>query len=434
MNDTICAIATPVGTGGIGIVRVSGAEAKDIALNLLGSCPEPRIAELSSFRDAQNEAIDTGIAIFFKGPNSYTGEDVLELHGHGGVVVQQLVCQRVQELGARMADPGEFTQRAYLNNRIDLAQAEAVADLINASSAEAARASTRSLSGLFSKEVHALDENILKVRMYVEAAIDFADEDIDFLSDQTLRERVEGTRTQLHTLLSRTRKGAVLHQGLTVVIAGAPNVGKSSLLNALLNEDRAIVTEVAGTTRDTLSETIHIHGMPVRLIDTAGLHESEDRIEGEGMARAQAAMQHADLILWVTEDGAVQHPSELPSQHLIVLNKCDLTNNEPGLVNDNSVRISALRKTGLDELRVLLAQVSGHRLSDDAFAGRPRHISALESVELNLQNVEEHLSSSLGELVAEELRAAHIKLGEIVGETSTEDLLGEIFSNFCIGK
>lgn len=423
-----------MGTGGIGIVRVSGPEAKQIAHRLLGRPPNPRIAEYGSFRDEKNEPIDSGITLFFEGPNSYTGEDVLELHGHGGVLVQQLVCERVRELGARMAEPGEFTQRAYLNNRIDLTQAEAVADLINASSAEAARASSRSLSGLFSKEVHLLDENILKVRTYVEAAIDFADEDIDFLSDQALQQLVDATRAQLSSLLIRTREGAVLHQGLTVVIAGVPNVGKSSLLNALLNEDRAIVTELAGTTRDTLSETIHILGMPVRLIDTAGLHQSDDRIEEEGIARAQSAIEKADLILWVTEDEDVKHPSELPTKHVMVLNKCDRTSNKPGLVSADTVRISALHKTGLKELRDMVAQIAGHRLSDDAFAGRPRHISALEAVSQHLQKVEEFLANSVGELVAEELRQAHQQLGEIVGETSTEHLLGEIFSNFCIGK
>lgn len=423
-----------MGTGGIGIVRVSGPEAKHIAHSLLGRHPKPRKAEYGSFRDEKNDVIDAGIVLFFEGPNSYTGEDVLELHGHGGVVVQQLVCARVQELGARLAEPGEFTQRAYLNDRIDLAQAEAVADLINASSAEAAKASSRSLSGLFSKEVHELDLNILKVRTYVEAAIDFAAEDIDFLSDQALKQQVEATRTQLSLLLTRTREGAVLQQGLTVVIAGAPNVGKSSLLNALLNEDRAIVTEVAGTTRDTLSEKIHIQGMPVRLIDTAGLHDSADRIEGEGIARAQSAMEHADLILWVTEDSEVKHPRNLPARHLLVLNKCDLTNNEPGLVSDQIVRISALRRTGLTELRNMVAEVAGHRPSDHAFAGRQRHISALEAVGHHLQTVDEFLASGTGELVAEELRGAHEKLGEIVGETNTEDLLGEIFATFCIGK
>ena len=423
-----------MGTGGIGIVRVSGTEAKEIAYKILGRCPKPRFAEFAWFRDENDEAIDSGIAIFFEGPHSYTGEDILELHGHGGVVVQQLVCQRVQQLGARIAEPGEFTQRAFLNNRIDLAQAEAVADLINASSAEAAKASSRSLSGVFSKAVHALDERILKVRMYVEAAIDFADEDIDFLSNQELKQQVEVTHSELDSLLTRTRDGAVLHQGLTAVIAGPPNVGKSSLLNALLNQDRAIVTEVAGTTRDTLSETVHVHGMPVRLIDTAGLHESADRIESEGIARTRNALQHADVVLWVTEDDEIQDSYDLPAHHLKVLNKCDLSNNSPGFVNDTTVRISALFKTGLNELRELLASFAGHRLSDDAFAGRPRHIAALEEVKNHLLLVEEFLASNTGELVAEELRQAHAKLGEIVGETSTEDLLGEIFSKFCIGK
>ena len=434
MNDTICAIATPVGTGGIGIVRVSGARTKEIALKLLGRQLRIRTAEFCRFRDEHDETIDSGIAIFFEGPNSFTGEDVLELHGHGGIVVQQLVCQRVQQLGARIAEPGEFTQRAYLNNRIDLAQAEAVADLINASSAEAAKASSRSLEGVFSKEVHALDENILKIRTYVEAAIDFADEEIDFLSDQALKEQVYSACSQLRSLLARTREGMVLHQGLSVVIAGAPNVGKSSLLNALLNEDRAIVTEVAGTTRDTLSETIHVHGMPVKLMDTAGLRQSFDRIEGEGIVRARNALQHADLILWVTEDGEMQEPAELPAQHVTVLNKCDLTKNESGMVNESTVRISALNQTGLNELRELIACAAGHRPSDNAFAGRPRHVKALEAVDQHLQKVTEFLASGMGELVAEELRQAHAKLGEIVGETSSDDLLGEIFSKFCIGK
>lgn len=423
-----------MGTGGIGIVRVSGPKAKHIAHSILGRVPQPRIADFGCFRDANNELIDSGIALYFEGPNSYTGEDVLELHGHGGVVVQQLVCQRVQELGARIANPGEFTQRAFLNDRLDLTQAEAVADLINASSVEAAKASSRSLSGLFSKEVHALDQHILKVRTYVEAAIDFTDEDIDFLSNRALMQQVETTRTQLNVLLTRTREGAALHHGLTVVIAGVPNVGKSSLLNALLNEDRAIVTEVAGTTRDTLSETIHLHGMPVRLIDTAGIHESTDRIEGEGIARAQSAIERADLILWVTEDSNVQQPGELTVPHLLVLNKCDLTNNSAGLINDTTVRISALQRAGLNELRKLISEKAGHRVSDDAFAGRPRHISALAAVELHLQEVEELLKTGMGELVAEELREAHRLLGELVGETSSEDLLGEIFSKFCIGK
>ncbi len=423
-----------MGTGGIGIVRVSGPKAKHIAHSILGRVPQPRIADFGWFRDANNELIDSGIALYFEGPNSYTGEDVLELHGHGGVVVQQLVCRRVQELGARIANPGEFTQRAFLNDRLDLTQAEAVADLINASSVEAAKASSRSLSGLFSKEVHALDQHILKVRTYVEAAIDFTDEDIDFLSSRALMQQVETTRTQLNVLLTRTREGAALHHGLTVVIAGAPNVGKSSLLNALLNEDRAIVTEVAGTTRDTLSETIHLHGMPVRLIDTAGIHESADRIEGEGIARAQSAIEHADLILWVTEDSNVQQPGELTVPHVLVLNKCDLTNNSAGLINDTSVRVSALQRAGLNELRKLIAEKAGHRVSDDAFAGRPRHISALAAIDLHLQEVEELLKTGMGELVAEELREAHRLLGELVGETSSEDLLGEIFSKFCIGK
>ena len=434
MNDTICAIATPVGTGGIGIVRVSGPYVQKIAKEVLGRCPEPRRAEYCEFRSDSGEIIDTGIALYFVGPHSFTGEDVLELQGHGGPVVQELVCTRVQEIGARLARPGEFTERAFLNDRIDLAQAEAVADLINASSAQAAKASARSLTGEFSREVIAIDQAILELRVYVEGAIDFAEEEIDFLADESVRHRASTICDRLRELLRRTELGATLQRGLRVVIAGAPNVGKSSLLNGLLNTDRAIVTDIAGTTRDTLDATIHIDGLPVHLTDTAGIHASQHRIEEVGIERAKSAIDQSDLVLWVVEDEE-QGPIEVPPcEHVVVRNKCDLTRRPAGFVNERTLRVSALNGTGLDAIRECLVRIAGYQVGDDAFAGRPRHITALRAALESMKCAVSELQARSGEIGAEELRSAHSHLGEVVGETSTDDLLGEIFSRFCIGK
>lgn len=434
MNDTICAIATPLGTGGIGIVRVSGPAVVGIAQEILGRCPEPRTAEYRDFREANGEHIDSGIALYFPGPNSFTGEDVLELQGHGGRVVQELVCKRVQELGARLARPGEFTERAFLEGRLDLAQAEAVADLINANSVHAARASARSLSGDFSKEVLTIDRDVLELRTYIEGAIDFAEEEIDFLEDEALIQRTSTVRQRLEILLKRTELGATMQNGLRAVIAGPPNVGKSSLLNALLSEDRAIVTDIAGTTRDTLDATINIDGLPVHLIDTAGLHQSDDPIEEAGMIRTKMAMEHADVTLWVVDDREPD-AAEIPNTNCVVVrNKCDLTEQRPGSVNETTVRVSALYAKGLDSIRESLVESAGYQITNDAFAGRPRHVAALRGALEGIQRAVSSLESKSGEVVAEELRDVHNQLGEIVGETTTDDLLGEIFSRFCIGK
>ncbi|MCY3885472.1 MAG: tRNA uridine-5-carboxymethylaminomethyl(34) synthesis GTPase MnmE [Gammaproteobacteria bacterium] len=434
MNDTICAVATPLGSGGIGIVRVSGSNVVHIAQQIFGRCPEPRIAEYGDFRAADGECIDSGIALFFPKPNSFTGEDVLELQGHGGRVVQELVCERVQELGARIARPGEFTERAFLEGRLDLAQAEAVADLINASSKQAAHAAARSLSGEFSREVLAIDREVLELRMYVEGSIDFVDEEIEFLDVKTLVQRAANIEEQLQSLLRRTELGATIQNGLSVVIAGPPNVGKSSLLNALLNEDRAIVTNVAGTTRDTLDATINLNGLPVKFVDTAGMHESNDPIEEAGIERAKLAMKHADVTLWVVDDRVEDAPDSPNCDDLVVRNKCDLTGLSPGSVNDRTVRTSAIHGKGLSAIHEFLVKSAGYQVNDDAFAGRPRHLASLRQALDRLQQAILSLKAKSGDIVAEDLRHVHIHLGEIVGETTTDDLLGEIFSRFCIGK
>lgn len=407
---------------------------RKIAEQVFGTCPQPRQASFGHFRDSTGEPIDSGVALYFAAPNSFTGEDVLELQGHGGPVVQRLVCERVQELGARLARPGEFTERAFLNGRMDLAQAEAVADLISASTAQAAKASARSLAGEFSREVLAIDKEVLDLRVFVEGAIDFADEEIDFLADESLIQRADSVHRRIEELLRRTELGAAIQQGLRVVIAGPPNVGKSSLLNALLNADRAIVTPVAGTTRDTLEGTIHLDGLPVHLTDTAGIHDSDDPIEEAGMTRARQAMDLADFVLWVVDDCESQGSVALSCEHVVVRNKCDLTGNAPGRVDATTVRTSALQLEGLDEVRECLKRFAGYQESDDAFAGRPRHVAALKKALQSASRTLSELEQSTGEVAAEELRNVHRFLGEVVGQTTTENLLGEIFSRFCIGK
>lgn len=405
-----------------------------IAEQVFGKCPHPRQASFGQFRDSKGEPIDSGVALYFAAPNSFTGEDVLELQGHGGPVVQRLLCERVQELGARLARPGEFTERAFLNGRMDLAQAEAVADLISASTAKAAKASARSLTGQFSREVLAIDKEVLELRVFVEGAIDFAEEEIDFLADESLIQRADSVQRRIEELLRRTETGAAMQQGLRVVIAGAPNVGKSSLLNALLNADRAIVSEVAGTTRDTLEGIIHLDGLPVHLTDTAGIHDSDDPIEEAGMLRTRQAMDLADFVLWVVDDCETQESAALSCEHAVVRNKCDLTGNTPGCVDGRTVRTSALHREGLDAIRDCLKQYAGFQASDDAFAGRPRHVAALRNALQSMDLVLSEFEQRAGEVAAEELRNVHRFLGEVVGQTTTDDLLGEIFSRFCIGK
>ena len=436
MSETICAVATPPGRGGIGIVRISGPTCRDVAQALLGEVPSPRIATHADFRAADGEILDTGIALYFPAPASYTGEDVLELQGHGSPIALDRVVSHILEQDVRLANPGEFTERAFRNDKLDLAQAEAVADLIASASAEAARAATRSLSGEFSRRVQALDQGVLTLRVYIESAIDFAEEEIDFLGDREQSERLTAMQALVEELIERSNAGLTMQIGLDVAIAGHPNVGKSSLLNQLLGEDRAIVTSTAGTTRDTLHGELSIDGLPVRLTDTAGLRASDDPIEVMGMKRAEAALAKADCVLWVVDDAdeSGQPPAAYLDKTLVVRNKCDLTGTAPGSLDEETFRTCALTGAGLTELREGLKNVAGFRSGIDAFAGRPRHIASLKRAQAALLTAARELADREGELVAENLRVAHECLGEIVGATTSDDLLGEIFATFCIGK
>ena len=402
----------------------------------MGRVPNPREATVAEFRSAGGELLDTGLALFFPGPASYTGEDVLELHAHGSPITLERLVDCVMASGARMAHPGEFTERAFRNDKLDLTQAEAVADLIASGSAEAARAATRSLSGEFSRAIHRLDEQILKLRVFVESAIDFAEEEIEFLGASEQETALQSMTMLVDELLERSDAGLTLQIGLDVAITGPPNVGKSSLLNQLLGEDRAIVTDIAGTTRDVLHGELTIDGMPVRLTDTAGLHASDDPIEAIGMERAETALAKADCILWVVDDaGALDTlPPRFPDRALVVRNKCDLTNNRPGKADTRTYRTCALSGAGLNQLREALKEFAGYRTGIDAFAGRPRHIVALKHVRNELMMAIDAFKIKQGELVAENLRMAHEHLGEIVGLTTSDDLLGKIFATFCIGK
>jgi tRNA modification GTPase len=446
-TDTIAAIATPAGQGGVGIVRVSGPDVPALARQLLGLLPQVRRAEVHDFLESDGSLIDTGLVLYFAAPASFTGEHVLELQGHGGPVVLDLLLQRVFSLGARPACPGEFSERAFLNDKLDLAQAEAIADLIESNTARAARAAVRSLHGEFSEQVHALTDTLTRVRMYVEAAIDFPEEEIDFLSDATLQQMLAGLQADFADLLQAAQQGRLLRDGMTLVIAGRPNAGKSSLLNVLSGRDAAIVTEVPGTTRDVLREHIQIDGLPLHIIDTAGLRDSDDPVEQAGMQRARKALENADRVLLViddqsgfsSDDAAIL--DELPAgvPHTQIYNKIDLTGREPGVhVHDDSreVALSAQTGAGLDELRAHLKHSVGYSdQGDGGFSARGRHLDALlrarEHVAAGKQQLE---LQRAGELLAEELRLAQQVLGEITGDVSSDELLGRIFSSFCIGK
>jgi tRNA modification GTPase len=446
-NDTIAAIATAAGRGGIGIVRVSGPGCRTIAAAVLGSVPPPRSAELRAFRDGDGEAIDAGIALFFPAPHSYTGEDVLELQGHGGPVVLDVLLRRVMEAGARPAAAGEFTQRAFLNEKIDLAQAEAVADLIDSGSAEAARAALRSLQGEFSSQVHELSERLLELRMWVEAANDFPEEEVDFLADRALGERMEFIRRHFAELAESARQGALLRDGLTLVIAGRPNAGKSSLLNRLAGYEAAIVTPIPGTTRDVLRERIEIDGLPLHVIDTAGLRESTEAVEAEGIRRARREIEKAGRVLFIVDssdpvalagiDGDLaQLPRDVPLT--IVFNKIDLSG-EPARVEEGAparVYLCASSGGGIDGLRSHLKDCIGfHPATGGALSARTRHLDALRRARARVEEARRLLNERhAGELVAQELRDAQQDLGEITGEVTSDDLLGRIFSSFCIGK
>jgi len=445
--DTIVAAATPPGRGGIGIVRLSGPAAQRIATGVLGTLPPARRAVFAAFRDAAHQTVDAGLALFFPGPHSYTGEDVIEFHGHGGPVVVEFLVSRLVELGARRATAGEFTQRAFLNDKLDLAQAEAVADLIDAGSREAARAAMRSLQGEFSTMIQVLTGAVIELRIYIEAALDFPEEEIDFLADTALAQRLANVRQHFAAVTRSAGQGRLLRDGMTVVLAGAPNAGKSSLLNRLAGYDAAIVTAVPGTTRDVLRERIHLDGMPLHILDTAGLRVAQDAVEEEGIRRAQAEMARADRVLFVI-DGALD-PTALAYRELagtlppqvpvtLVYNKADIT--DAGAVSAPAavprIDVSALTGAGLDALRAHLKSSMGYfTLETGSVSARQRHLEALARAQASVEEAARVLKETrAGELVAQELRAAQRALDEISGEFTNEDLLGRIFSSFCIGK
>jgi tRNA modification GTPase len=447
-TDTIVAAATPPGRGGVGIVRVSGPKVPEFAAVMLGELPLPRRATFARFLDDQQETLDAGLALFFPAPHSYTGEHVLELHGHGGPIVLETLVSRLVELGARRALPGEFTQRAFLNEKLDLAQAEAIADLIDAGSRQAVRAAMRSLQGEFSNMVRGLVEAVIELRTYVEAAIDFPEEEIDFLSDRELADRFQTVRDHFAGVEQSARQGRLLREGMTVVIAGRPNAGKSSLLNRLAGYDAAIVTPIPGTTRDIVRERIDIDGMPLHVLDTAGLRQGGDVVEEEGIRRARAEIHRADRVLFVIDAVAdplggafseekAQLPADVPVT--IVFNKCDLATGIPvadTIVGPPRVTISALTGHGIETLRGHLKSCMGFQTLDGgSVSARQRHLDSLARARRHTDEAERQLQERrAGELVAEELRAAQQALNEITGEFTTEDLLGRIFSSFCIGK
>jgi len=444
-TDTIVARASAPGRGGVAVVRISGPAAPAIANALLGTLPEPRYAALLDFAAADGSAIDTGLALFFPAPHSFTGDDVLELHAHGSPVVVELLIERICELGARPALAGEFSSRAFLNDKIDLAQAEAIADLIDSSSRTAARAAQRSLQGDFSRLVHELNHQVTALRVHVEAALDFAEEDIDFLSDSALQARVASVRSQFDSVAAAVRQGCLLRDGATVVLAGQPNAGKSSLLNRLAGYDAAIVTDVAGTTRDLIRTQIELHGLTVQVIDTAGLRDTADTAEAEGVRRAQRELQTADhalIVLDSTRDTVAQARElckELPAQlaHTFVYNKADLSGGTPGLQPDaaDSVVVSALTGAGMESLRAHLeAQLGYVPAGEGSVTARRRHLESLRRAEAHFMAGCELLDDAAGELLADELLQVQNELADITGQFTSDDLLGEIFAGFCIGK
>jgi tRNA modification GTPase len=432
-RDTIAAIATPAGRGGIGVVRLSGARAPAIAKSILGRLPEPRTATHAMFRDARGEALDEGIALYFPEPNSYTGEPVLELPGHGGPVVMQALLAACLDAGARLAEPGEFTRRAFLEGKLDLAQAEAVADLIDAASREAARSALRSLSGEFSAALAALQSGLTELRALTEAMLDFPEEEVDALHREDAAARLGAVRAGLEAVIAKSRQGSLLRSGIHVVLAGRPNVGKSSLLNRLAGEERAIVTPIPGTTRDALREPVEIAGVPLVLVDTAGLRASTDVVEQLGVERTQRELGQADVVLAVYEIGGDTTPlANLPSgaARIDVYNKIDLA---PGFAAPEAIAVSAKTGEGLEQLRQAILEAAGwSHTGESVFLARERHLRALEAAR-------RHLDAAAGqsrrwEFFAEELRLAHNALGSITGQFSADDLLGEIFARFCVGK
>ncbi|MBA3987864.1 MAG: tRNA uridine-5-carboxymethylaminomethyl(34) synthesis GTPase MnmE [Idiomarina sp.] len=451
-NDSIVAQATPPGKGGVGIVRISGPAAEQVANALLGQCPKPRYAHYGPFKDHQGQTLDQGIALFFQGPNSFTGEDVLELQGHGGPVVIDMIIREVLRLpNVRMARPGEFSERAFMNDKLDLAQAEAIADLIDTTSEQAARMALQSLQGEFSHRIDVLVDAVIRLRMYVEAAIDFPDEEIDFLSDGKVAGDLAAIIDNLEQVQREARQGALLREGMRVVIAGRPNAGKSSLLNALAGRESAIVTEIAGTTRDVLREHIQIDGMPLHIIDTAGLRESPDKVEQIGIERAWQEIEQADRVLFMldsTETDAIDPfqiwpeffkrlPAHIP--YTVIRNKADLNQQSASITEHGDtpvLNLSAKTGQGIELLRQHLKACMGFNdQMEGGFMARRRHLTALDKAREHLLSGKDQLEMHVaGEILAEELRLTQQHLNEITGEFTSDDLLGKIFSSFCIGK
>ncbi len=446
-TDVIAAIATPPGRGGIGVVRVSGPDVSRVIDGVIGRALQPRLATLARFLDARGDVLDQGLALWFPAPASYTGEAVLELHGHGGPAVLGLILKRCLELGARLAQPGEFTKRAFLNDKLDLAQAEGVADLIDAATGTAARAAARSLSGAFSREVAAIVAALVDLRMFTEATLDFPEEDIDFIRAADAQGKLSALRERVAALTARSRQGGLLRDGLHVVLVGAPNVGKSSLLNQLVGDDVAIVTPHAGTTRDAIRSSVEIRGIPLHVIDTAGLRDAIDEVERIGIARTRTAIAGADLALIVTdvreaEASAAALTAQLPPAlvRIVVRNKIDLTGDPPRRAAGGegvSVWLSARTGAGIDLLKDAILDAAGaHEDMEGTFLARERHLLALDAASERLAAAAAHLAADSPplELFAEELREAQVALSAISGKLSADDLLGEIFSRFCIGK
>jgi tRNA modification GTPase len=442
--ETIAAIATAPGAGGIGVVRVSGPLSRTIAEGVLGQCPLPRHAAYLDFKSSDGSLIDRGIALYFPNPHSYTGEDVLELQAHGGTALMQILLARCLELGALQAEPGEFTRRAYLNQKLDLAQAEAVADLINASTEAAARSAVRSLSGEFSGRIQALQAKLIDLRMYVEACLDFPEEDIDFITQGRVAEKLQQLMDELQAVFNSARQGNLLREGIRVVLIGQPNVGKSSLTNQLAGEDIAIVTPIAGTTRDTIRSEIQINGVPLHIIDTAGLRDTQDEVELQGIARTWRALENADIAILMVdathgigeEEKSILARLRKDLPKIWVHNKIDLSSELPRIQQsgeETHIYLSAKQGDGVDLLsRHLLLLAGWQSVGEGVFMARARHLDAMRRVQESLASATLQLGQS--ELLAEELRLAQTALGEVLGEFTPDDLLGEIFSRFCIGK
>jgi len=451
-QTTIAACATPPGFGGVGIIRISGERVRDIAKAILSKVPQPRQALFTPFLDKNKSVIDEGIALFFPGPQSFTGEDVLELQGHGGPVVIDLLLNRVVEAGAQLAKPGEFSERAFLNEKLDLTQAEAIADLIVASTKQAAQAAMRSLQGEFSKQIELLASKLIELRMHIEAAIDFSDEEIDFIAEPEVKEKLSDVQERIDTIFQSAKQGSLLSEGVSLVIMGKPNAGKSSLLNLLVEQERAIVTEIPGTTRDILKETIHIDGLPLHIIDTAGVRDREEDVcpvEKEGIKRTWEQAKKADHVFVICDASLEKDisPFELfpelkaldnKMDITLIRNKIDLTKEKPSVIPKEGyqqINISVKEKQGIDNLHQYLKNSVGYEEQTGDFLARRRHLVALKKVKGHIETTHQQLNTTqAGELMAQELTYAHQALGEITGVFTTDDLLDNIFRNFCIGK